>query len=157
MRHESATGGGFAVAAMDSLPPSEATVVACLRLWAAPDAGPEAVWRALSRAMGAAHGAACHRALADLMEMLHRHGRRPIVRHDAGCGCVGADEAVLAHFVTTAATGEREDAILIASLLVRGPMILPFAELGRQAGLLLHRAALRRPDAIPEPASATRH
>jgi hypothetical protein len=70
---------------------------------------------------------------------------------------VGSDEAILAHFVMVAATGEREDAMLIASLLVDGPLLLPMVDAARMAGLYLYQAGLRQKARFPEPASATRH
>lgn len=39
--------------------------------------------------------------------------------HKPHCTCIGADERCFAHFIETAATGRREDALLLATLMVR--------------------------------------
>ena len=49
---------------------------------------------------------------------------------------------MFAHFIMLAATGEREDAMLVGSLIVEGPLLLPLTEAARQAGLYLHRSTL---------------
>ncbi len=77
----------------------------------------------------------------ELLDLLADYRRRPLVRHAPDCRCVGADEAVFAHFVTTAATGEREDAMLIATLLVRADVSPLAASLAQTVGLMVHAAA----------------
>jgi hypothetical protein len=77
------------------------------------------------------------------------HGRRPLMRHGTGCTCLGADEACLATLVEAAAEGAREDALLMACLVVRpdlSPMVVADAA---ALGLALHRLVLRAPR--PEP------
>lgn len=140
MSPQADTRGGFPVAAFDTLKGAEQVLVKCLRFWADGPEGAAKVAELLRARMDEAAAARCHRALSDVVEILARHGRRRLVRHRAGCSCVGADEAVFAHFVMLAATGEREDAMLVGALLVEGPLLLPFAEAARQAGLYLHRA-----------------
>lgn len=154
MKHDREMVGAFPVAAMDRLPEAEALVVRCLRGWSD---GPEAVMALLTPALGPVKARACLRAMGDVMTIVLRHGRRPMIRHGARCACVGSDEAIFAHFVMVAAMGEREDAMLIASLLVDGPLLLPMTEAARQAGLYLYQAGLRQERAFPEPASVTRH
>ncbi|WP_412505854.1 hypothetical protein [Roseovarius sp. SYSU LYC5161] len=157
MKHQRDMEGAFPVSAMKGLTPLEALSVRCLRLWHDPAHGPAAMGTMLARRLGPERGTACHRALADVMGMIARHGRRRLARHGAECGCVGVDEAIFAHFIATAATGDREDAMLVASLLVDSAVLLPLTDSARQAGLCLHRAALRPTGAMPEPMSATRH
>ncbi len=146
--------GAFPVSALDNLAPGEALAVLCLRRM---QEGPETLEALLVPALGPVAAKACLRAFSEVMGLVQRHGRRPLARHGAGCRCVGSDEAVLAHFLMVAATGDREDAMLIASLLVEGPLLLPMTEAARTAGLYLHRAGLRQRAAFPEPVSATRH
>jgi len=50
--------------------------------------------------------------------------------HAITCKRIGSDESCFANFISTAATGEREDAMLISTLLVRadiGPIITSLA------------------------------
>lgn len=154
MRHERDMAGAFPVAVLERLSGAEALTVRCLRGWSD---GNDAVLALLAPAIGPAKARACLASLTEVMRIVTRHGRRPIVCHGAGCACVGSDEAVFARFVSTAATGEREDAMLIASLLVDGPLLLPMTEAARQAGLYLYQAGLRQGRGFPEPASVTRH
>ena len=65
--------------------------------------------------------------------------------HAITCKCIGSDEACFASFIATAATGEREDAMLISTLLVRadiGPII---TSLAADFGLALVRMNLSSP------------
>lgn len=157
MKHERDMRGAIPVAAMERLPATEALLVQLLRAWCDGPKGRVRAQAALVDRLGAARGEACHAAFTQVMQILQRHGRRRLVRHHADCGCVGADEAILAHFVSTAATGEREDAMLIASLLVDGAVLMPLTEAAVQLGLHLRRAEGRAGGQIPEPARATRH
>lgn len=116
--------GAAPVARMEALPPAEAALVHALRLSCSGDGGRER----LSALFGAAAGA----AFDGLMQALLPHLRRPLMHHATRCACVGADEAVFANFVVTAAWGEREDAMLMATLLVRAdaaPGVVALAEM----------------------------
>ena len=65
--------------------------------------------------------------------------------HAITCKCIGSDESCFANFIVTAATGEREDAMLISTLLVRadiGPII---TSLAADFGLALVRMNLSSP------------
>lgn len=89
------------------------------------------------------------RVAGQLLAMLHSHGRRPLVNHSAGCGCVGADEAVFVQFVGLAAEGQREDATLMALLMVRAEVAPLAVSLAEQLGLLVR--TLARVDALAVP------
>ncbi|SHM05885.1 hypothetical protein SAMN05443432_104276 [Roseovarius litoreus] len=154
MKHDRDMVGAFPVSALDRLDPGEALVVLCLRRWRD---GPDAVEALLLPTLGPSGARACLRAFSEMMGLMQRHCRRPLAQHGQACRCVGSDEAILAHFVMVAATGEREDAMLIASLLVDGPLLLPMVDAARMAGLYLYQAGLRQKARFPEPASATRH
>ena len=52
------------------------------------------------------------------------HARRPLLGHAPDCPCAGADECVFARFVALAAEGAREDAVLMAALMVRADLAL---------------------------------
>jgi len=138
MKHDPARIGGTHLARLDRLPLAQGVVVRALRHW--DGVGSDALDDVLPDALAGADGVAGRAALEDLLEILMRHGRRPLVRHAPGCPWVGADEAVLAHFVSVAATGEAEDAMLIASLLVEGPLLPCLLGAAQELGLRLRRA-----------------
>ncbi|PWE31176.1 hypothetical protein DDZ14_14235 [Maritimibacter sp. 55A14] len=132
--------GAAPVARLDALPPLEALLVRHLRLWCA---GPEhqaEVWNALATALGPAAARPCLNALERLIGLMTRCGRRPLMRHGTECVCVGSDEAVFARFVATAAEGAREDAMLIASLMMRPDMLGCAVDLAGTLGVLAQRA-----------------
>ncbi len=78
------------------------------------------------------------------------------MRHAVTCRCVGADEAVIAQVLSLAARGEREDAMLILSLLVAGDRLLPAVHIAQQAGLVVLRLSTRWRCGASAPAD-TRH
>ncbi len=157
MKHEREMFGGLTVSSVEVMAAPEAFLISCLRLWCDSRAGPSDVHERLAEHMGPAQGAICYSAMEDMFSVLFRHSRRRLIRHGRSCKCVGADEAILAHFVTTAATGAREDAMLLASLLVEPTMMMSLAESASQVGLHLRRAELRDGQRIPEPVNMTRH
>jgi hypothetical protein len=143
--------GGAPVGHLSDLPPLERMVVLCLRLWTAGAAGRDAVRGDLAARHGAPTGPRLFAALAELIDTTVRHARRPLLCHAPDCPCAGADEAVIARFVALAAEGAREDAILIATLLVRADLALGLAALAEEVGLGLSRSS------IPETIPARRH
>jgi hypothetical protein len=102
-------------------------------------------------------GAACA-ALQDVADSLGAHMRRPLRCHAPDCHCVGADEAAFARFVEEAALGGREDALMLASLLVEARGLLPLTDAAARLGLCLQRAVLYdQAQHMPDPVSPTRH
>ncbi|MCA8883033.1 MAG: hypothetical protein KDA50_04700 [Rhodobacteraceae bacterium] len=144
-----------AVATLDSLPPDQTLLVLILRQWAATTDDQRVLWSCLSRQMGPDAAGHLRRVLDQLLLLLSDQGRRRLVRHDVECPCVGADEAVFANFVSTAAQGAREDALLMAMLLVRADMAPLAASLAQTVGLQLLRIA--RAPMSEEDLGATRH
>jgi hypothetical protein len=61
--------------------------------------------------------------ISELINILAIHYRRPIVRHQPFCNCVGADENVFANLITFSGTGQIEDAMLLGSLLINSKMV----------------------------------
>lgn len=123
--------GGRPVGRLDALPPLPGLAVRALRRWC--DEGPMALARDLAGPEAAdAFDALCRHCLAAC--------RRPLMRHGAGCPCLGADEAVFARLVELAAEGAREEALWIACALVRPEAALSLLALAEQAGLALARA-----------------
>ena len=151
--------GAKAVATLDITPEPGRAAIRLLRMACESPLSRAAAFEDLALALGPLGADAAMTRFDALLDLMLRHGRRALMRHGTSCSCVGSDEAVFAHFVTTAARGEREDAVLIATLLVRADVALPLADLARDLGLSLMRAAgtaPKRPGNHPE-AAATRH
>jgi hypothetical protein len=123
--------GGMTVGLMAELDAIEAAAVMCLRLW--PGSGPLA---------GPSAGGVGHEVLAAVAALCRHavdHARRPILRHDPACPCLGADEACFARMISAATAGDREDAMLIAVLMVRADAAPGLAALAEDAGQRLRR------------------
>lgn len=146
--------GSAPVATLATVSPVEAAVVRYLRAWCEGPDGQAQVWTDLSVAFGPHAAAEGLDAFQDLLDMVLRCGRRPLMRHQQSCSCIGADEAVFAQMVLSAATGEQEDAMLIASLLVQGQALPKVTDAARRVGCLLLRCPLA---GAAYPSSQTRH
>ena len=137
--------GGAPVGYLSELGAVEAGAVIYLRLW---NDGPDARARVTGEftcSFGPEDSSSALSALDQLCDLCARHGRRPIMRYDVACRCLGGDEACFANFVATAAQGDREDAMLIATLLVRPDFAPSLAALAETFGLALKRMSLAMP------------
>ena len=103
----------------------------------------------LDARLGDRAGRALGDRFEDLLETTLAHARRPLMRHATGCPCAGADESVFARFVALAAEGAREEAILIAALIVRADIALGLARLAEEVGLGLQRLGADAPRLRP--------
>lgn len=99
----------IAIARLADLTPLERQVIGCAR-------------RCRTRTDEPASG-----SFAEFFDLVAGHARRPLCGHAVDCPAVCSDECVLARFVALAAEGAREEAILIASLLVRPDVALYLA------------------------------
>jgi hypothetical protein len=131
--------GGAAVGMLDELPPLEQRVIRCLRLWCAGAEGQRALGDDLMRRHGAAAAEGIAANFTDLVVATVRNARRPLMGHSVDCPCAGSDECVFARFVALSAEGAREDAVLIAALLVRADLALGLVTLAEQVGLGMMR------------------
>ena len=130
--------GAAPVGLLGDLPPLERRVVECLRVWSAEAGGRGAV----ARFLGPSHGAGADRLAADFDDFLGAtagNARRPLLAHAPECPCAGGDECVLARYVALAAEGAREEAVLIAALLVRADIALCLTAQAERLGLGLMR------------------
>ncbi|MDZ7709035.1 MAG: hypothetical protein U5K36_02240 [Roseovarius sp.] len=157
MKHPRDISGEVPVAAMQGMEPLPTLVIVALRGWNRAGAGAALV--TLRDRMTEAQAAAAMAAMCDLAGILGVSRRRPLACHAPHCPCVGADEAAFARFVQEAALGDREDALLLASLMVEGPAIIGLTDAASRFGLHLHRATLRASHAMTaaRPADATLH
>lgn len=125
------------VARIDDLPPLEATLICCLRLYYDSDGARDALERSVMEHLGQGKGAALFARFGELCELMRRYARRALMRRHAGCAAAGADESAFAAMVSAAASGEREDAMLIAVCIVRADVAPPVVALAEQVGLSL--------------------
>ncbi|WP_171240950.1 hypothetical protein [Ruegeria sp. HKCCA5491] len=139
--------GGAPVGRLSDLSPIEAGAVMYLRLWS--DGGQSRVDAAsdLQIALGADMGHAAMMTLDRLCSLCAHHGRRPLIRHGLGCSCLGADENCFAQMIASASEGAREDAMMMASLIVRADFAPALASLSEELGLALRRMT----SAVPMP------
>ena len=144
--HPTHNRGGAPVGFVAELDGVEAASVIYLRLWCD---GPEAqasVRSDFASSLGPAEGRQACASFEDLCALCAQHGRRPLMRHSLNCKCLGADEACFANFIACAATGDREDAMLIATLLVRpdvAPLITALAADFGHALMRMNLASVR--------------
>lgn len=135
--------GGAPVGYVTELGPVEAGAVLYLRLWCdGPDAQTR-VWNEFATALGPEKGRRALRSFETLCDLCVRHGRRPLMRHKVTCKCLGADESCFANFVGYATEGEREDALLIATTIVRPDVAPSLVGLAQEFGLALRRMAIK--------------
>lgn len=137
--------GGATVGMITDLDAIAAASVIYLRMWCNGPEGQHNVQNDFACALGADRG---HRALetfTELCRLCAHHGRRPLMHHAISCKCIGADEACFANFVAIAADGDRNDAMLIATLLVRPDVAPAIAALAMDFGLALKQMNLAAP------------
>lgn len=139
--------GAAPVARLSDLTALEQRFVLYARLWSEGRLGQAEVWRDLVDRDGPRAASAATEQLDTLLREVMTHGRRPLQRHAASCPCAGGDECVLARFVALAAEGAREEAILMASLLVRADVSLELTRIAEALGLTLMRELAEVPRA----------
>jgi hypothetical protein len=96
-----------------------------------------AFWEGFAMLAGAHRGDAARSVFENLMFLITRHARRPLMTHDGACNCIGADEASFAQFVRMAAQGDPEDAMLIGMLILSADIVPIAVGLAQQLGLLV--------------------
>lgn len=151
--------GGQRVGLLEDLGDVERLAVRWLRSWGRDPVGIAHLETTLTVGLGPDQARNIKGVFEDLMEVGRQYGRRALCRHGCHCRCLGADEAVFAHLIEAGASGDQEDAALLASLVVRPDMAMCFAGLAAEFGMALHkvaRAAPARPQ-ISTPVSATVH
>ncbi|MER2508230.1 hypothetical protein [Amaricoccus sp.] len=131
--------GAAPVSRLSDLTPLEQRVVMYTRLWSDGRLGQAEVWRDLIERYGPAPARFATETLETLLRQIVTHGRRPLQRHAPHCPCVGGDECIFARFVALAAEGAREDAILMATLMVRADISFGLARAAEEFGLALRR------------------
>ena len=143
--------GGAPVGVLADLDVIEACAVLYLRLWNGGAAAQRQMLAEFGRAIGPDGAQATLNSLGRICDLCARHGRRPIMRHGITCKCLGSDEACFTNLVMLAARGDREDAMLIATLMVRPDMAPALAGLAQTFGLGLTRLTRRQAPAAKPP------
>lgn len=150
--------GFTTVGLLDDLEPLEALAVRYLRMWCEAPDYQRKVWEDFSKALGASSGRNALKSFEALLDLCLRHARRPLMRHSVGCACLCADEACFATLLGYASEGQREDAFLMATALVRPDIAVALSALAEEVGLALKRIALKARDDVPErPRGLTLH
>lgn len=145
MTHAQEKRGGAPVGFVTELDGIEAASVIYFRLWGEGPDAQTSVWNDFTATLGPDQGKRALNAFEHLCGLCAQYGRRPLMRHSVSCKCLGSDESCFANFIAAAATGEREDALLIATLLVRPDVAPLITSLASDFGLALMRMKLRAP------------
>lgn len=147
--------GGAPVGYVAELGAVEAGAVLYLRLWCDGPDSQNRVWTDFARALGQSEGRSALKSFETLCDLCARHARRPLMRHDVACKCLGADESCFANFIGYASEGAREDALMLAATFVRADMAAVLVGLAQEFGLALRRMSLTAGAAAVSPAHAT--
>jgi hypothetical protein len=134
--------GAVPVGTLDQLPLLEQGAVHLLRQWCAGEAQRIALAEQITRALGDARGVRAVNALADLVTLFTRHGRRPLMHHGLDCACLGGDESAFAQMVSAAAAGDHDDAMAFALTMM--PAAAAFAAVQTAGPLGLAILAMAR-------------
>jgi hypothetical protein len=132
--------GAAPVARLDGLPPLERRVIRCLRLWCSGPDGERAVRLEVARDGAREEGERLSASFGELLQLTAGNARRPLLGHALDCPCAGSDECIFARFVALAAEGAREEAVLMAALLVRVDVALCLTAVAEEVGLGLMRS-----------------
>ncbi len=141
--------GGAPVGFITELDGVEAAAVIYLRLWCNGPEDQANVWQDFASGLGAVDGRKALKTFEELCRTCSQYGRRPLMRHAVDCKCIGADEACFANFISNAAFGDRDDAMLIATLIVRPDVAPMITSLAADFGLALKRMNLCAPRNMP--------
>lgn len=143
--------GAAAVGMLIDLPALEQGAVLMLRHWCDGEAGRISVAEDFSLSLGPSRGAEAVNALAHLVTLFARHGRRPLMRHGVTCSCLGGDESAFAQMVASAAQGDREDAMAFALTMMPADTAYEAVQMAEPLGLAIQSMALNLRHIFPTP------
>ena len=146
MRPDHHARGGAAVGVLTRMEAWEANLILNLRLWCDGPSGQAQVWNEYRKALPGAQAQQECRAFETLLRTIIDNAHRPLVRHDVGCACVGADEGVFLHLVRCAADGHLTDAALMATMMVGPAQAERIALLAGQVGSCARYIHDRQPE-----------
>ncbi len=142
MTHGAYKRGGASVGLISDLSDIEAASVLYFRMWFDGPVTQAQVSADIMAVLGQTHGESALRAFDQLCSLCSKYGRHPLMRHSVMCKCLGSDESCFANFIATATDGDHEDAMLIATLFVRGDMAPLIASLAADFGVALKKMRL---------------
>lgn len=137
--------GAASVGTLADVDAITAAAVIYLRMWFDSPEHRQSVRDDMTMTLGASRGRQALNSFDELCSISARHGRRPMMRHAVKCKCIGADEACFANFIVVASGGEREDAMLIATLMVRPDLAAVITSLATDFGFALKQMRLAAP------------
>ncbi|MBU2983371.1 hypothetical protein KO498_16310 [Lentibacter algarum] len=149
MSISSAQRGGAPVGFLSELDALEAASVIYLRSWCEGARGNDKMLSDFSSCLGERQGQHAMGAFEELCRLCAQFGRRPLMRHALNFKCLGSDEACFANFIGAAANRDRDDAMMIATLLVRSDMAPQITSLATDFGLALKRMNMSSRQATP--------
>ncbi|WP_170603483.1 hypothetical protein [Ruegeria arenilitoris] len=129
--------GGTFVGRLSDLTPIEAGAVLYLRLWSQCAKSCANAVRDFAIALSTSRGRAAISTLDHMLSLCAQHGRRTFVQHGTECGCLGAEENCFAQMIAAGAEGECEDAMTMASLIVRLDYSPALSSLAEEFGIAL--------------------
>lgn len=137
--------GAAPVGVLADLPGLEQGAVLLLRQWCGGEDGRIAVAEDFARSLGEERGARAVNALAHLLTLLAHHGRRPFMRHDLTCACLGGDESAFAQMVAASAAGDTEDAMAFALTMMPAAIAYEAVQTAEGLGLMIHAMLRSQP------------
>jgi hypothetical protein len=149
--------GRVSVGQLSEQPAFEACIVTYLRLWADGEESQIRLQQMLIELCGPTRGVHMTKRWAELVALFAQFHRRSITHHALDYPRLGADEAWFANFMATAATGEREDALMLATLMIRHDIAPMLADLAQQFGLGLTQGLLQQGPAVGQGVPETLH
>lgn len=132
----------FSAGRLCDVAPSEAQLIRALRRWGMGPAARACMQDQLCSSLGETRGTRAAEQWVEFLDFLALWQHRPLCIRTVADEEISADEACLARFVTTATEGDREDAVLMATLLVRTDAALVLYPLAVQVGLALRQLSL---------------
>ena len=153
MRSDHHARGGAAIGVLNRMDSWESNLVINLRLWCDGPRGQSQVWREYRQSLPGAEARNECEAFEILLRTVISSAQRPLVRHDVGCPCLGADEGIFLHLVRTASAGYLNDAALIGTLMVGPAHAEHIALLAAQVGVCIRQIHDRPAEYPPETSS----
>ncbi|MEM7439967.1 MAG: hypothetical protein AAF393_10230 [Pseudomonadota bacterium] len=130
--HDDQRRGGTPVGYLHEFAAPEAQAICMLRHWCID--GEAGLHNYLSEMTPSKQTQTTVDVMSQIGSVLSQYGRRPLLRHDTKCQCVGGDEACFATMISAAADGAREDAVMLACLMVRADMTPVLVSLAARLG-----------------------
>ena len=114
--------GGAPVGYLSELNQLEQNAILFLRYWSQSAKTnhnlQDKFWSEITYELGITKTQQAVEAFDEIFTLCVKYSRRPIMKHDLECKCIGGDESCFANIIGFVQDGELEDALLLASNLV---------------------------------------